>query len=148
MESNLEWSSVNIKMLMRAWTLSLIWRTKKNPGFLWTLYNSILVMRSHRLYGHFRPKVNQNLTQKVKIKEPVSLLIFNEIIEVIHTKHKTKAMKIIRLSFVVDFPHFLTKNVGMLLSVFWTDITSQQVSACKVMAMNFNKIGHAFASAM
>ena len=27
-------------------------------------------------------------------------------------------MKIIRFFFVVDFPHFLTKNVGMLLSVF------------------------------
>ena len=60
----------------------------------------------------------QNLTWKVKIMEPVSLLIFNEKIEALHTKHKTKAMKIIRIFFVVDFPHFLTKNVGMLLSVF------------------------------
>ena len=68
--------------------------------------------------GHFRPKVNQNLTRKVKIKEPISLLIFNEIIEVMHTKRKTKAVKILRFFFVLDFPHFLTKNVGMLLSIF------------------------------
>ena len=66
----------------------------------------------------FPSKSEPNLTWKVKIKEPFSLLIFNEMIEVIHTKHKTKAMKIIRFFFVVDFPHFLTKNVGMLLSVF------------------------------
>ena len=105
-------------------------------------------MRNLSAYGHFHPEVNQNLTRKVKIKEPVSLLIFNEIIEVIHTKHKTKAMKIIRFFFVVDFPHFLQKMLGLYCPSFWTDITSQQVSACKVMAMNFNKIGHAFASAM
>ena len=48
------------------------------------------ILENNFLYGHFRPKVNQNLTRKVKIEEPVSLLIFNEVIEVLHTKHKQK----------------------------------------------------------